>query len=137
METPPREGERMNEMETIEVTDHIEIPFIWKDPTPDSSNLGHAEFVVCITYKRGKIDSFVVSPAQQRNMKQCWKVSNVYNQVISISSYQGLEQANAWMFFWCKPHKASAFRLYVPSGSKYLRIDGNGLSFLKDSWESK
>lgn len=124
----------MNNLKLVEVESGIEIPFVWRDTTPDGSNLGHAEFVLELDYKRGKLKGFYVFPAQQRNMSEYWHVSMLDSRDIMISSYHQLPPAYVWSLFWCKHHKMPAMSMYVPEESKYLWLDYNGLSFLKRSW---
>jgi hypothetical protein len=120
----------VRELHQIEIENKIEISFLWKDPTPGRRNLGRAEFEVCLRYLRGKIQEFWVCPAQQRR-DECWHLETNGSQDFSISSYDGLENAKVWLFSYCKTHKASHFRLYVPSFSNTLKIDHYGLSFYR------
>lgn len=119
----------MENWNIIEIENKIIIPFHWKDRTPGAGNLGRAEFIVCLKFKRGRSE-FWVYPAQQRDMKDAWHYT-YGSPDFSISSYEGLDDAKVWLFFPCKEHKTTSFRLYAPTDSRYLRIDHHGISFLK------
>jgi hypothetical protein len=125
-----------NELECIEVKDHITIPFLWLDPTPGGSNLGRAEFEVCIKYKRGRVGEYWVYPAQQRDQKHFWHYAGG-DVDFCVSSYERLEEPKAWLFYWCKTHKAQAMRIYAPPNSKFLRLDYHGVSFCRTDWDQK
>jgi len=126
----------MGDFEKIEVEGDLFIPFEWLDKTPGGSNLGRAEFSVCIKYKRGKVSEYFVYPEQQRNMNIFWHWQGKRDD-LTISSYDGLEDAKVWMFYYCKTHKTQSFRLYVPPNAKYLHLSYNGLDFTKTDWGRK
>jgi hypothetical protein len=122
------------DLQKIEVQDDMFIPFDWIDKTPSGSNLGRAEFSVCLKFKRGKVVEYFVFPEQQQNQKYYWHWEGNYSN-FSIHSYDDLEDANVWLFYYCKTHKGQEFRLYAPKGSKYLWLSNNGIGFLKTSWK--
>jgi hypothetical protein len=114
----------------IEIDRFVLVPFHWLDPVLGGSNLGRAEFAVCIKYRRRKISDVYVYTQQQREAGS-WHLATSRNHFM-ISSYQGLEDAKVWSFSWCSEHKTQSFRLYVPTNSKILKIDCDGLSFWKE-----
>ena len=121
------------EWKLVECGNGITIPFEWIDTTPGGSNIGHAEFQVCIKFKQGKVSEFWVYPRQQRNVDTYWHYVGG-NIDFTISSYERLEDAKVWMIHYCKEHEATSFNLYVPKDSKYLRIDYHGLNFQRTKW---
>jgi hypothetical protein len=117
------------EWKPVELTEKAFIPFLWKDAITDGSSLGRAEFEVCIKYKRRHISEFWVYPVQLR-MDTFWHY--VGGDIdFALSSYEGLEDPKAWLFFWCKLHKTSGFSVYAPPYSQFLEINYHGLSFWK------
>ena len=121
------------EWKLAECEHNIIIPFEWIDTTPGGSNLGHAEFQVCIKFKKGKISEFWVYPRQQRNADTYWHWVGGSTDFM-ISSYEHLEDVKVWLISYCKEHKATSIHLYVPRDAKYLRIDYHGLSFQRTQW---
>ena len=124
-------GEIMTKQEDwkiVEVSGKTFIPFAWIDKTPGGSNLGHAEFCVCLRFKRGRVSEFWVYPAQQRDTNTAWHYTGG-DIDFSISSYEHLTDAKVWLYFWCKDHKCPSMRIYVPRYSKFLEIDYHGISF--------
>ena len=117
-----------------EIPEEAWIPYLWKDEITDGSSLGRAEFSVCLKFRRGVPCEYWVYPVQLR-MNDCWHWSGNYTD-FSISSYDGLANANAWLFQWCKEHKCITFKVYVPSYAKVLHLNHNGMGFFgkKESW---
>ena len=111
----------------VKVKDKIYVPFDWKDPTPGGSNLGRAEFSVCLKFKKGKVKEFWVYPIQTR-IEDYWYCKYEYVD-FHISSYDKLDSTGAWLVRWCKEHKTPAFSIYAPNNAKVLGIDYCGLSF--------
>ena len=109
----------------IEIKNELWIPFEWKD-----KELGRAEFIICIKFKRGKISEFWVDPTQTR-LTECWHFSSndYYIHDFGISSYENLEESRVWLVHWCNDHKTFAFRVYSPPHAKYLCINNYGISF--------
>jgi hypothetical protein len=119
-------------LKQVEVSDSIEIPFDWKDNTPGGGNLGRAEFNVCIRYLRGKVREVFIYPRQQRRFNY-WHRAGYFDQDFTIGSYGELGKPEVWRVGWCKEHKCQTLEIYVPTGSAFLRIDHNGISF----WPAK
>ncbi len=117
------------EWKFVDVDDEITIPFDWRDPTPGGQNLGRAEFVCCIRWKRGKVSEFWVYPVQSR-LDTVWHMTrgNEYGNW-HIGSYEKLEAAHAWLVTWCKEHKCQSISIYAPTGAKYLTINPGGIEF--------
>ncbi|TXH48150.1 MAG: hypothetical protein E6Q97_25440 [Desulfurellales bacterium] len=115
----------------VEIKNQLFIPFEWRDLTPGGSNLGRCEFIVCPKFKRREICEFWVDPVQSR-MGVIWHFCEG-DINFTISAYEGLTSEGAWMFFWCKEHKTTAFRVYAPAEAKFLEINRRGLSF----WRSE
>ena len=82
----PKDIKSIKEWTQIEVAGSTFIPFKWRDDTPGGSNLGRAEFQVCLKFKRGKVSEFWVYPRQQRDATTCWHIITTY-QDFHISSY--------------------------------------------------
>ena len=121
-------------MKEIEVTDVICTPFEWIDKTPGGSNLGRAEFQVCIKFKKGEVSEFWVYPRQQRDKKEYWHKIYPCDKFFAIQSYEGLDAPNVWLVSWCADHKTQTLSIYAPTDSKYLRISYYGIAFTKTLW---
>ena len=122
---------RMEWKQQVEVDGNIVIPFEWEDKTPGNNNFGHAEFQVCLKFKRGKVSEFWVYPVQT-HIEEFWHYSGG-DIMFVISAYEGLESQGAWQADWCKEHKTMSLSVYSPPDAKFLEIDHHGLSF----WRSK
>jgi len=115
----------------IEIENSIIIPFDWKDPTPGGQNLGVAEFVVCLKFRRGKISEFWVDPVQTR-LEVIWHYTHgTSSGDFAISAYEGLQEKGAWFIGFCKTHKCPMIRVYAPNNARYLEINNYGLSFFR------
>lgn len=109
--------EKIYNAEIVEVTGDIKIPF-----TAIHDKFGRAEFSLCPIWKHGKLVELWIYPLQQDNHgKICWHwVGSAYD--MTINGYEGLADPKIWMATWCKYHKTTCIRLYVPNGAKYLWI---------------
>ncbi len=116
----------------VEIDGEMVMPFQWRDSTPGGSNLGRAEFQICLKFKRGRIVEYWVYPRQQRSTT-CWHYigSNID---FHITAYDGLRSEGAWLISWCKEHKTFSFSVYAPTDAKYLRMHNGGIAFLKESF---
>lgn len=106
------------------------VPFDWIDKAIGMGNLGQAEFVVCVKFKRGKLAKFWIYPVQTR-LINCWHWEGTYDD-FSINADQGLSGNGAHLIRWCKEHKTFSCRVYAPAESKFLKISHGGLSFYKE-----
>lgn len=123
------------EFDVVEVEGGINVPFKWRDDTPGGSNLGHAEFQVCLKFRRGAPAEFWVYPAQQRDVHTAWHKDWVHPDLgFGFSSYEGLDDPRVWKVGWCPEHKCCSMRLYVPKDSRFIRIDGYGVSFWRSDF---
>lgn len=96
-----------------------EYPFTWK-----TDRLGVAEFIVCPVYKYGKLVEFNMFSAQQEEHVH-YQYKFDYKPIdwsISAWTHKGIEPPRIWLNFWCKEHKSSSFRFYVPKGSTYFTV---------------
>ena len=70
----------------------------------------------------------------KKNITHGWECeSNAYSD-FTIHSYGQLDNANPWLFAWCKEHKCPFMRVYVPTHAKYINIDHSGISFTLKPW---
>ena len=114
----------------VEVDGRIVVPFDWRDPKPGGSNLGRAEFQVCLKFNgRERSSEFWVYPVQTR-IDDYWHYING-DIFFALNAYQGLDDPKTWMARWCKEHKTITLSVYSPSHAKYLVIDWHGLEFWK------
>ena len=120
----------MKEWNVVEVDDKIVVPFAWRDTTPGGKSFGRAEFQVCVEFKKGKKSQTWIYPQQQRVANDCWHLVGG-DREFSIKSYQELDAPGVWLAFYCKEHKTTSFRIYVPTDSKFLVIDRYGISFYR------
>jgi hypothetical protein len=98
----------------------------FKDVTKE---YGRAEFVICLAYRRGVIDVIHISSAQSVP-EQYFSVKLRYKKdSLMISSYDGLDDAKVWLTGYCKEHKTTFMRLYVPVRSGKVTVDEDGLAF--------
>ena len=117
--------------EFVEISRPTAIPFDWKDPLPGGQNLGRAEFMVCLKWRRGKLAEYWVDPVQTR-LPHGWHftIGPSDRRDFYISAYEGLTPLpGAWLHFWCREHKTTSFRVYAPPGAKYLVLQWGGLEF--------
>jgi len=126
----------MDKCEQIEIEDSLFIPFVWRDETPGGSNLGRAEFRVCLKSVREKLTEFWVDPWNLRRNEIWHCKANGYND-FTLDSYEGLCSVGAWLFIPCKEHKALSFSVYAPPNSQYLEITPSGLSFWVSDYSTK
>ena len=120
----------MLEKQMVEVKGSKWIPFKWRDETPGGSNLGRAEFQICMKFKRGIVSEFWVYPKQQRDVSEYWHFIGG-NICFTFTAYEGLESKGPWRVMWCKEHKAVSMSIYAPPESKYIEISQYGVSFWK------
>jgi len=103
--------------EEILLKDGDEVHFRWR-----TKNLGKAEFGFCPIFKRGKLKEIYIYPLQQEDCLTHYKIELGYQTDLSIESTSDLltrgQEPFIWAHFWCKEHKCTSFRLYVPSESK-------------------
>ena len=109
------------------------ISFDYRDKVLGGENLGRAEFLVCLKWKKGKIVEFWVDPVQTR-LYYKWHFigGNEYGD-FSVDSYEQLDAPRVWFFTFCKQHKTQAFRVYAPNDAKFLEISESGLNFWKSN----
>ncbi len=119
----------------IEIKGEIFIPFEWIDKTPGGSNLGRAEFMICIKFRRKQVSEFWVYPKQQRR-EDCWHYSGG-ERCFDISSYEKLKREGAWLISFCPEHKTQSISVYAPDGAKFLRITSHGIAFCMTDWSAK
>lgn len=94
------------------------------DDTPGGGNLGHAEFVICPVYKRGKLKEVFIYPQQQHNIKYYYHYKLPYTPYAwGVDSYNSDDPVNIWMWFWCKEHKCMSLELYVPKYANYFSVE--------------
>jgi hypothetical protein len=95
------------------------------DDTPGGSSLGHAEFVVCPVYSRGKLKEVFIYHKQQRNIKYYYHFKFPYSPYAwGIESYNTYnDPVNIWRMAWCAEHKCLSLELYVPKYTDYFEIE--------------
>ncbi len=106
-------------MKVIQLEEGIKYPFVWKHP-----GYGVAEFSVCPVYKYGKLVEFnMFSEQQEERIHYRYKFDyKPLDWSISSWTHKGMEAPRIWINFWCKEHKSSSFRFYVPRDSTCFSI---------------
>jgi hypothetical protein len=91
---------------------------------------GVAEFRFCLVYRRGKLIEIVITPTQQPDATEFFRLA-VYGRSFSFNSwaYQGVSQPWVWRHFWCVEHRCPAFDLYVPPEATHLAVHGGDIYF--------
>lgn len=90
-----------------------------------SEKYGCAEFVVCAKYERGKLKNLYLYPAQQENVKHFYRIEGYKGMLdwsIRAWTHKGMEEPRIWIHFWCKEHKAPAFRIYAGRTAKSFQV---------------
>lgn len=106
-------------LKEIEIKDGYSIPFV--DITKD---YGRAEFIICQRYKNKRLVELYIYPAQQKNTSEyyVWRATGKGGRDFTIGCFHELEHPNIWLFGYCGEHKSTSFRVYVPTGSKFLYL---------------
>jgi hypothetical protein len=121
--------------EQIEVEDILIVPVVEM-----TKRAGRAAFQVCTKFRYGVMDEYWIYPSQQpEQVGHCWhwKRPGPYRsgwETFGFSSYHGLPYSGPWRASWCRVHRAVLMDVYVPNGTKFVRIDGYGLGFLAREW---
>lgn len=92
---------------------------------PSTERYGTAEFIVCQCLFRGKLKELIVWPAQQPDARFFYRIPLHYSPSswsISSWTHKGIDEPRIWQMFWCKQHKAPAFRLYVPREANHFTV---------------
>lgn len=105
---------RMTERKMVELEPGKRVSFV-----PVTPNLGSAEFMICVLWKRGKVQDIYIYPCQQENITQNYHVKAGFSSSFSVSSWRhkGFERPGVWLFDWCKDHKTPCMSVYPPAGT--------------------
>lgn len=106
-------------MEITRLKENQKYPFIAK-----TDRYGVAEFCVCPVYKYGKLVEFNMF-SQQQEKQSHYQYKFDYKPLdwsIRSWTHKGIEQPYIWINFWCKEHKCSSFRFYVPKNANHFTV---------------
>lgn len=90
-----------------------------------SKRYGCAEMIVCAKYERGKLKHLFLHPRQQENPKNKYRIDGYKGMLdwsIGAWTHKGMEESRIWIHFWCKEHKAPAFRVYAGRTAKRFAV---------------
>lgn len=106
---------------------------------PKHELYGHAEFVFCVEWKRGKIRRVHVTPHQQ-GRKERWCLECAWGPTtfqVGSWEHKGIEVPRMWISGYCRGHKAISYSVYVPLNANVLTLAhvGSGVDFRFESTE--
>ena len=88
---------------------------------------GHAEFTICVQWKRGKVSDLWIEPRQQDDEKMYHFSNGVADSFMVDNSYhQSSEGFKIWYFQYCKVHKCQVMSVYVPTESNCWYLSAGG-----------
>lgn len=119
------------------------IRYEWMDKTPGGGNLGHAEFLFCPVWSRGRMRELHIYPRQQRVPVYCYTLDLSECRISDFSfsswTYMGIEHPWCWRMWWCKEHKGVSYEVYVPKNTSQMSFElyfGNSIEIRFDSPEA-
>lgn len=98
-------------------------PFDHSAPTPGES-YGRAEFSLCPVFRAGRIQTLWIYPLQQRNVKFYYRVDAGRSTSLMVQSWthKGVDRPEVWTHMWCKEHRCTSMRVYVPTLATRFQI---------------
>ena len=84
---------------------------------------GHAEFVLCPVWFRGKIKELYITTQQQEPHRQFKVISGFSDQLyIDSWTHKGIDNPKIWLIGKCQEHKTQFIRIYVPINSNFIEV---------------
>jgi hypothetical protein len=92
--------------------------------TARTQKYGTAEFCFCLVYRRGKLIEIVITPMQQPDATEFFRLAAHGAQSFSANSWthRGVSNPWAWHHFWCTEHRCPAFALYAPTEATQFEV---------------
>ncbi len=89
---------------------------------PITEKYGRAEFFICPIWKRGKIKELFIYPVQQPDAKNYFVIKSGFSDSLCINSEAYKEEPRIWITGWCKEHKTTFLRFYVPKDCDFFTV---------------